>query len=73
MGSTGGASRQLVVLIRACQWWDRGIGGGWVTWVMEINLRGRESVKGRKRESYWAKGRENVKYFTEISSVKYFT
>jgi len=48
------------VPIRACWWWDRGIGGGWVTWVMEINLRGRESVRGRKRESYRARGREKM-------------
>ena len=40
--------------IRACWRWDRGIEGGWVTWVMEINMR------GGKRERYQARGREKM-------------
>ena len=55
MGSVGGAWSWLVVPIRTCWQLDRGIKGGWVTWVMEINLRGRESVRGRKRVCYWAR------------------
>ena len=54
MGGAGGAWSWLVVPIRTCWWWDRGIVGGWVTSVMGINLR------GRKRECYRARGREQM-------------
>ena len=60
MGGADGAWSWLVVPIRTCSWWDRAIIGGWVTWVMVINQRGRESVRQRKRECYQARGREQM-------------
>lgn len=67
MDNTSRGWSLLVVPIRAYWWWERGIESGW---VIKRTLRGRESVRGievRERE------RVNVKYFTEISIVKYIT
>ena len=87
MDSTGRGWSLLMVSIRACWWWERGIEIGW---VIKRTLRGRESVRGRERErSRGERERESKckifyrnfnckillhKYFTfDLVDRKYFT
>ena len=59
--------------IRAYWWWEKEIRGGCLAGLWKEKLRERKSVRGRESvKGIGLKGREKMKNFTKISSVKIF-